>query len=206
MKTRLQQRLHAYAARRSPWGPPWWIYVVAFGAVNLIRQLAIALTPAQVPPSIGIASWAASALVVIAVVNAAAVALQRRDGANRREHPQELAPMWPLLRTHNQPDADPVGPGRGRPPGIVDPRHLKTGSRWAPWWVYLAVILGANYLWRAVLADGGNPAVHAVVTLAVSVVLFVVVTAVHRTATRSHDGGHRAGGRSRATGAGTDAL
>ena len=32
-----------------------------------------------------------------------------------------------------------------------------TSTKWAPWWVYLVIIVGANYLRRAVVADGGIP-------------------------------------------------
>ena len=55
-----------------------------------------------------------------------------------------------------------------------------TSTKWAPWWIYLVIIVGANSLRRAVSVDGGAPAVRVVVALAVSAVLFIMITAVHR--------------------------
>ena len=82
MNTQLRQLLRAYARRRSPWGPPWWIYGVAFGAANLLRQVVMLVSPAEVPQPIRVASWIATALLVIVVINAAAVARRvRRDHA-----------------------------------------------------------------------------------------------------------------------------
>ena len=90
MTSQLRQLLHAYTSRRSPWGPPWWIYGVAFGAANLIRQAVIIVTTAEIPQSIRVASWVATALVVIIVVNSIAVALQRRGA--REDRGQEADP------------------------------------------------------------------------------------------------------------------
>ena len=59
-----------------------------------------------------------------------------------------------------------------------------TSTRWAPWWAYLVIIVGANYLRRAVLPDGGTPALRVVVALTVSPILFVVITVIYRAVVR----------------------
>ena len=80
MTAQLRQLLHAYASRRSPWGPPWWIYGVAFAAANLVRQVLIGVTTAEMPQAFRVASWVATALLVITLVNSVAVVLRRRQG------------------------------------------------------------------------------------------------------------------------------
>jgi hypothetical protein len=82
----VRQLFRAYVNRRSPWGPPWWIYGVAFGALNLIRQAVILLTPAEIPQSVRIASWGATALVVLGGVNLVAFVL-RRQPSSKEETP-----------------------------------------------------------------------------------------------------------------------
>ncbi len=67
-----------------------------------------------------------------------------------------------------------------------DPAPRAEGeSRWAPLWLYLLVILGANAI-RQVLLPVGTVPVWAVAVLVVvmSSVLFVVVTAAYRTTIR----------------------
>jgi hypothetical protein len=54
----------------------------------------------------------------------------------------------------------------------------------APWWVYLAIIVGANYLRRAVLPEPGEPAQRVLLALAFSAALFVVITISYRVAVR----------------------
>ncbi|MGH8776268.1 MAG: hypothetical protein ACRDWI_14270 [Jiangellaceae bacterium] len=58
-------------------------------------------------------------------------------------------------------------------------------KRWAPWWWYVVVMLGVNYLRQMIMPVGTVPE-GAVVLIAVSisVVLFVAITAVHRTVNR----------------------
>jgi len=46
------------------------------------------------------------------------------------------------------------------------------------------IIVGANYLRRAVLPDGSTPALRVVVALTVSAVLFVVITVIYRAVVR----------------------
>ncbi len=60
----------------------------------------------------------------------------------------------------------------------------KASARWAPWWAYLVIVIGANYLRRAALPDGSTPAVRVVVALAFSAVLFVAITVIHRATLR----------------------
>lgn len=59
-----------------------------------------------------------------------------------------------------------------------------TTTKWAPWWVYLVVIVGTNYLRRAAFPDGSSPAIRVAVALAFSAALFVFVTLVYRAAAR----------------------
>lgn len=77
MTTAPRQLLADYISRRSPWGPPWWIYGVAFGAANLIRQGAIYLAPGEVSTPVRIASWLATLLLTFGVINTIAAALRR---------------------------------------------------------------------------------------------------------------------------------
>jgi hypothetical protein len=51
---------------------------VAFGVANLARQVVIILTPAEIPQTVRVASWVATALVVFAVINGVALVLRRR--------------------------------------------------------------------------------------------------------------------------------
>jgi len=76
----LRQLFRDYVSRRSPWGPPWWIYGVVFGAANLIRQVAIIIAPGEVSAPVGVASWVATVLLVIGAVNGAAAVLRRQAG------------------------------------------------------------------------------------------------------------------------------
>ena len=62
-----------------------------------------------------------------------------------------------------------------------------TSTKWAPWWLYLVIIVGANYLRRAVLPDGSTPATRVVVALAVSAVLFLAITIIYRAAVQRDD-------------------
>jgi hypothetical protein len=59
-----------------------------------------------------------------------------------------------------------------------------TSAKWAPWWIYVVIIVGANYLRRAVAVDGGGPAMRVIIALAVSAVLFVAITVVYRAIVR----------------------
>lgn len=61
------------------------------------------------------------------------------------------------------------------------PNRTATSTKWAPWWVYLIVLLGANYL-RAYLMPAGTLPEPVIVAIALvqAAVLFVIVTAIWR--------------------------
>lgn len=61
------------------------------------------------------------------------------------------------------------------------PTPPASSQRWAPWWIYLIVLLGANYL-RAALLPGGSLPLPATVAIAVgqAAALFAIVTAIWR--------------------------
>jgi hypothetical protein len=167
MNNRIRRLLHAYVTRRSPWGPPWWIYGVSYGAVNLVRQAVIIASPSEIPQSIRVLSWAATALLVIAVVNGVAAVLRRGRDRGSDQHDRQLdASRADARRTDDR------------------EKRATTSTRWAPWWVYLVIIIGANYLRRAVLPDGSTPALRVVLALAVSAILFVVITIAYRGSVR----------------------
>ena len=184
---------------------------MAFGAANLVRQVVIIVTTAEIPQAFRIASWVATALVVIIVINSVAVALRRGGEAAQLGQARTLVPMWPLRRREErgrEPDRSPANPAQTgnptqptahsvpRPPRqeTVMNQQLQeqamTSTKWAPWWAYVVIIVGANYLRRAVVADGGGPAVRVVVALAFSAALFIIITVVFRANVRG-DGSPR---------------
>jgi hypothetical protein len=167
MASQLRHLLHTYTSRRSPWGPPWWIYGVAFGAANLVRQGVIIVTSADISQAFRVASWVATALAVILVVNTVAIALGRRGTTGRMDDPT----AGHLVTTPSPDETVVHRPLQRRP---------TTSPKWAPWWAYVAIIVGANYLRRAVAADGSEPAARVVVAVALSAALFVIITVVAR--------------------------
>lgn len=65
-------------------------------------------------------------------------------------------------------------------PGPTGP-DAEAPSPWAPWWVYLVVILGGNLLRGAVMNDRGlPPAVQIAAALGLAAVLALIVTVVWR--------------------------
>lgn len=61
-----------------------------------------------------------------------------------------------------------------------------SSHKWAPWWIYLIVLLGANYLRSYFIPGSSLPLpVIAVIAIGQAALLFVIVTAIWR-ATR-HD-------------------
>lgn len=57
----------------------------------------------------------------------------------------------------------------------------RTSSMWAPWWLYLIVLLGANYARSYFLPGGSMPLpVTAAIAIGQAAVLFLIVTAVWR--------------------------
>jgi hypothetical protein len=191
VNSQLRQLLHAYSSRRSPWGPSWWVYGVAFGAVNLIRQAVIILTPTEIPQSIRVASYLVTALAVVVVINGIAVTRRRRrDPAQRgkrcsshRSGPSAVPRHTVSSQPNHQPNHSAIEGGHI----AMKQQHQvqeTTSTKWAPWWLYLVIIVGANYLRRAVLPDGSTPAARVVLALAVSTVLFVATTIIYRATVR----------------------
>lgn len=67
-------------------------------------------------------------------------------------------------------------------PWRTDPTPTKDAeARWAPWWVYLIVLLGANYV-RSYFLPGGSMPLPLTAALAIGQagLLFVIVTAIWR--------------------------
>ena len=97
MSASIRSLFDAYVSRRSPWGPPWWVYGVTYGGLNLIRQAAILLAATEMSPPLRVASWAVTALVAIVAVNTAAVVLRRRSVHQAAEavRAHEMAPVDP---------------------------------------------------------------------------------------------------------------
>jgi hypothetical protein len=158
---------------------------VAFGAANLARQATVIVSTAEIPAGIGIASWVGTALVVVIVVNAVAIALRR--GGKSAPPGHALTPLWPLRRgDHDQRNPQGTPSSEALATSARRPAPATTSTKWAPWWLYLAGILGANALQRAVIADGGSPATRVVVALAVAVTLFITITALYRANVRRH--------------------
>lgn len=54
-------------------------------------------------------------------------------------------------------------------------------SKWAPWWVYVVLLLAANALRQAIVPFGTVPEwANAVLAVTVAAALFVFITAAHR--------------------------
>ena len=53
------------------------------------------------------------------------------------------------------------------------------GSKWAPWWVYVVIIVGCNYVKQYLVQDLAV-AVNAVITVVLAGSLFLAITAVYR--------------------------
>ncbi|MFG1894211.1 hypothetical protein ACGFIP_09365 [Micromonospora zamorensis] len=52
-------------------------------------------------------------------------------------------------------------------------------GKWAPWWIYVPVILGSNYV-KQYLVQDLPVAVNAVITLVLVGTLFLIITVVYR--------------------------
>ena len=115
MRSQLRQLLHAYTSRRSPWGPPWWIYAVTFGAANLVRQGVV--DPGGPPTNRSASlSYVATAVVVIAVINSTAVSVgktrRRRSAGTALVVRADLAAP-PFPRTPSGAEQPPASPCAG---------------------------------------------------------------------------------------------
>jgi hypothetical protein len=108
--------------------------------------------------------------VVITVINGVALVLRRRSPC-QLGHAAALTP------------ASGTGPSTEDPTMTSQhvPAHPRTSIKRAPWWVYLVIILGANYLRRVALPDASTPAARVLVALIFSVAAFVTITVIYRT-------------------------
>jgi hypothetical protein len=58
-------------------------------------------------------------------------------------------------------------------------------NRWAPWWLYVTVLLGANYLRAYRMLDSSLPEpINAAIAVGQAALLFVIVTAIWRASRR----------------------
>jgi len=77
MSSIIRRTARTYLDRRTPWGPPWWVYAVALGAANLVRQAVLWRTDAG--SAVGLAAFVVMVLVVFGAVTGTATLLGRRD-------------------------------------------------------------------------------------------------------------------------------
>jgi hypothetical protein len=61
---------------------------------------------------------------------------------------------------------------------------VSTG-RWAPWWVYVVVIVGANVAKQQLIGGRVSDVANVAITLAVAGVLVALITALYRRLQRS---------------------
>jgi hypothetical protein len=71
-----------------------------------------------IPQTVGVASWLATALLVIVVINLVAVVLRRGAAAAQSGQTQTLEPLWPLRR------APSAAAEHGRPQSVDGGDHL----------------------------------------------------------------------------------
>ncbi|WP_165777395.1 hypothetical protein [Amycolatopsis antarctica] len=65
-------------------------------------------------------------------------------------------------------------------------RTSTTHGKWAPWWVYVVVLVGANWLRAGLLPGDQFPLVVTVaITVGQAAVLFALITVIHRAFSRS---------------------
>jgi hypothetical protein len=83
LSTRLKTALRTYANRTTPWGAPWWVYVVTIGAANLLRQMVM---PDDVATETQAATFMTMVVGVAAVVTGAYLGLARLR-RERRQRP-----------------------------------------------------------------------------------------------------------------------
>ncbi|MET8094255.1 hypothetical protein [Micromonospora sp. NPDC005220] len=59
----------------------------------------------------------------------------------------------------------------------------RQNGKWAPWWIYVPVILGCNYV-KQYLVQDLPVVVNAVITIVLVGTLFLLITAVYRSVRR----------------------
>lgn len=63
--------------------------------------------------------------------------------------------------------------------GNNEKRGAGNDRRWAPWYIYVVLIVGANYVKQSFLEDA-PVVVNVIVTVIVAATIFVLVTALYR--------------------------
>ena len=110
MSSIIRRMARAYLDRRTPWGPPWWVYAIALGAANLVRQAVLWRTDAS--SAAGLAAFVVMVPVVFGAVTGAAVLLGRRDLGRRAGRPgagPEQLTLW--TEGPHEPEAEGVAAG-----------------------------------------------------------------------------------------------
>ncbi len=70
-------------------------------------------------------------------------------------------------------------------PSHRDARGPAPSRRWAPWWLYLVILLGANYARNGLVSTDSLPVpIVVVIALAQAGLLFLLITAVWRSVHR----------------------
>ncbi len=92
MSSIIRRTARTYLDRRTPWGPPWWVYAVTLGAANLVRQAVLWRTDAG--STVGLAAFVVMVLVVFGAVTGTATLLGRRDVRRRSRAGPEQLTLW----------------------------------------------------------------------------------------------------------------
>jgi OPT oligopeptide transporter protein len=181
----------SYLNRRLPWGTPWWPYAATIAAANFTRQV---IQPDDISTAMEATVFVVMIVAVIGVVTLVHMALRggMRPKPSETRAGDAIPPEIEVVHT--------VAPGVGveheGPSASVDGREhrqlrAEKSDRWAPWWWYVAIILGVNYLRQGIMPVGTVPEWAVVlIALAISAVLFVVITMVYR-GTRQRAGSDR---------------
>lgn len=95
MSPTIRRTVRAYVDRRTPWGPPWWVYAVALGAANLVRQAL--LWGSDPGTAVDVASFLAMVAIVFGTVTGVAVLLRRHERRHLSDPPAggpEQLTLW----------------------------------------------------------------------------------------------------------------
>ncbi|WP_133851383.1 hypothetical protein [Labedaea rhizosphaerae] len=57
---------------------------------------------------------------------------------------------------------------------------MATENKWAPWWVYVVVIVGCNFAKQRLIEDRVPGAANVAITVVMVAVLVAAITAIHR--------------------------
>ena len=98
MRTTIRRTARAYVDRRTPWGPPWWVYALALGIANLTRQAIVWRTDPA--PVVGLAAFVVMLVVVVGGVTGVHRLVhgpppgRRSIGSDRRDGGPEQLSLW----------------------------------------------------------------------------------------------------------------